>query len=73
MFNIPVSQTQFEVTHPPWFCDIQNWSRNLSKLKYPRNLQIWASFEYTPQTQNSTGFRIRLRLGDQFESGKAQG
>ncbi len=53
MFNIPVSQTQFGVTHPPGFCDIQNSSRNLPKLKHPDNLENRASFEYTLQTQNS--------------------
>ena len=54
--NIPVSQTQFGVTHPSRFCDIQNWSRNLSKLKYPSKLEYCASFEYTVHTPNSGSY-----------------
>ena len=45
--NIPVTQTQFGVMHPPGFWDIQNSSANLSKLRRCRKGSLALTLGYT--------------------------
>jgi len=60
--NIPVFQTKFGVTRHSGFWNIQNCTLYLSKLKLPRKLENYLSFEYTSQTQNSSHCRCFLLM-----------